>query len=81
MVCDHDRGAQDESGNLPPCSKRVHAFVVIPICQAGKLCICKRSHQADATFPQAEELCDLKIRGTCNELVDRLDTPKVSGGG
>ena len=50
MVCDHDRRAQDESGNLTPWSKRVHACVIIPICQACKLYIYGSSHQADMTF-------------------------------
>ena len=76
-VSDHNRGVQDESGNLPPWSKLVHTCVVIPICQACKLCICRHSHQADATFSWTEELCD--FRGGYNESVSWLDTPKVSG--
>ena len=67
------RDSWDESGNLPLRNKRVHACMVVSICQACNLHICRCSHQADTTFSQDEELCDLKI--------SQLDTPKLSGGG
>ena len=65
-VCNHDSGARDESGNLPPWSKRVCSCVVIPICQVCKFCLCGYSHQADVTYTRAEECCDLKFRGAYN---------------
>ena len=76
-VSNRNRGrVQNEFGNLQPWMKQVRACVVVQICLAGKLCICRCSHQADMTFSQAEELCDLKIRWrVMNRLVD-LTSPK-----